>query len=202
MGTGITWYDVLGVLPGASTEEIRRSYDAKARLLGPQYVAGAPSTVLTAASRAGDILAAAWRVLGDPTRRAPYDERAGIQRSGGGLARRGNTPSDPGWESPDFDPIGGEAEAGLLGGLILFAGLMGPHHRQPSRVTVPDVRGLFFSVCSDIVGRQGIHVTPVRLTEHPMPVDGLVVGQSPGPGTKMRSTGVLTVQVWHPPSRR
>jgi hypothetical protein len=31
-----------------------------------------------------------------------------------------------------------------------------------------------------------------------MPVDGLVVGQSPLPPAKIRREGELTVQVWHP----
>ena len=30
MEQGITWYDVLGVLPGAEAGKIRRAYDAKA----------------------------------------------------------------------------------------------------------------------------------------------------------------------------
>jgi hypothetical protein len=63
------------------------------------------------------------------------------------------------------------------------------------------VRGLFYSVCLDLVGRLDLQVTAVRLTEHPMPVDGLVVGQSPMPPAKIRREGELTVQVWHPSAR-
>jgi len=44
---------------------------------------------------------------------------------------------------------------------------------------VPDVRGLFYSVCLETVGKLGLRVTAIRLTEHPMPVDGLVVDQPP-----------------------
>jgi hypothetical protein len=33
----------------------------------------------------------------------------------------------------------------------------------------------------EVVGRLGLHVAPVRLTPHPMPVDGLVVGQNQPP---------------------
>ena len=44
---------------------------------------------------------------------------------------------------------------------------------------VPDVRGLFYGVCLETVGKLGLRVTAIRLTEHPMPVDGLVVDQSP-----------------------
>jgi hypothetical protein len=42
-------------------------------------------------------------------------------------------------------------------------------------VVVPDVRGLFVSVCFDVVARAGLQLATVRLTEHPQPVDGLVV---------------------------
>jgi len=39
------------VLPGATPGEIRREYDAKAGLLRPELIAGAPSAVVAAASR-------------------------------------------------------------------------------------------------------------------------------------------------------
>jgi hypothetical protein len=197
----ITWYEVLGALPGASAAEIRGNYDAKARLLRPEYLAGAPSTVITAASRAQGILDTAWRMLGDPARRARYDELAGIRTKGGGLAQRANVPSDPGCGPSDFDFAAGTPGAELLGGLLALADLLGPHPSEPSRILVPDVRGLFYSVCSLAVGRLGLRVAAVRLTEHPMPVDGLVVGQSPSPLTRARRAGALTVQVWHPPVR-
>jgi beta-lactam-binding protein with PASTA domain len=68
----------------------------------------------------------------------------------------------------------------------------------PSRVVVPDVTGLFYSTSMEVTGRLGLHVTPIRLTPHAMPVDGLVVGQTPAPGERMHRGGTLTVQVWHP----
>jgi curved DNA-binding protein CbpA len=72
-----SWYDVLGVLPGASAEKIRRGYDAKVSLLRPELTSGAPSNVLRAASRARSLLDAAWGVLGDAVARQRYDEAAG-----------------------------------------------------------------------------------------------------------------------------
>ena len=45
-----------------------------------------------------------------------------------------------------------------------------------------------------------VKVTFVQLTEHPMPVEGLVVDQSPGPSAKVHRRGELMVQVWHPPA--
>ena len=94
-GSVITWYDVLGVLPGASAEQVKSQHDAKVSLLRPELMAGAPSPVVTAASRAREILDAARRVLADPATRARYDEAAGLRRGGGGLARRGGFPSEP-----------------------------------------------------------------------------------------------------------
>jgi len=199
--SGISWYDVLGALPGASEEEIRRDYDAKAGLLRPELLAGAPSPVVAAASRAQGILDTAWRVLGDPAQRARYDETAGIRSRGGGLVRRGNVPSEPGWDSWDFS-FGGREAGAILAGLLAVIESLTPQPRHAGRVVVPDVRGLFYSVCTTAASRAGLRVTAVRLTEHPMPVDGLVVGQSPRPLAKTRRASALTVQVWHPPSRR
>jgi hypothetical protein len=40
---------------------------------------------------------------------------------------------------------------------------------------IPDVRELFYPVCLEVAARHGLKVGIVRLTEHPMAVDGLVV---------------------------
>jgi hypothetical protein len=52
-----------------------------------------------------------------------------------------------------------------------------------------------------VTGRLGIHVTSVRLTPRPMPVDGLVVDQSPRAPGRVRRGEAVTVKVWHPPAR-
>lgn len=200
IGPGITWYDVLGVLPGASPEEVRRQHDARVRLLRPEFVAGAPSPVVAAASRAREILDGAGRVLTDPATRARYDESAGIRRSGGGLPPPGSGLARLGAERPDASFIAGDAGLEVLGALLMLGDLMTPLPRPPRRAVVPDVRGLFYSVCLGVTGKLGFRVTTVRLTEHPMPVDGLVVGQSPKPATRARRGSVLTIQVWHPPA--
>jgi hypothetical protein len=193
---GITWYDVLGVLPGATARQVQDQYDAKVRLLRPELIAGAPTPVVAAASRAREILGAAQRVLTDPANRARYDETAGLRRRGGGLRPPGSFPSRPGVERPDI----GDGGVEVLGALLMLADWMTPAPRAPRRVTVPDVRGLFFSVCLPITGKLGFRVILVRLTEHPRPVDGLVVDQSPRPAAKVRRGSELTVQVWHPPA--
>ncbi len=92
MPPGITWYDVLGVLPGATAGEIRSGYDGKARLLRPEFLAGAPSTVVTAATRAKGILDAAWRVLGDPPGGRGTTRRPASGAAAGAWQRRGASP--------------------------------------------------------------------------------------------------------------
>jgi hypothetical protein len=56
-------------------------------------------------------------------------------------------------------------------------------------------------VCSEVAAKFDLRLTVVRLTERPVPMDGLVVDQSPKPMTKARRPGGLSVQVWHPPAR-
>ena len=66
MERAITWYEVLGVLPGAEPDKIRRKYDERTHLLRTELIAGAPSNVLGAVSRAQNFLDTAWEILGDP----------------------------------------------------------------------------------------------------------------------------------------
>ena len=198
MEQGITWYDVLGVMPGAETRKIRQEYEAKSALLRPDMIAGAPSNVLTAITRAQDLLDRAWEVLADPDSRNRYDEEIGIRRSGGGLDHPPTGPSDPAFGPDDMGiaedlPVVGEL-------LALLAGRLVRRPRSPRSVAVPDVRGLFYHECVEVAWRHRLQVTVVRLTERPMAVDGLVVGQDPPPGA-VRQGGQLTVQLWHPPAR-
>jgi hypothetical protein len=186
MTSVITWYDVLGVLPDAPAGDIREAWQSRTSALQPDPLAGASPEVLSAADRARRAVQEAWRVLSDPAARQSYDQRIGFLRPGEGLQ-----PSS--WGSPDPDlslsegwPAGGE-EA------------VGPYPSRSSRVAAPDVRGLFYGACMDVAGRVGLRVAPIQLTRHPMPVEGLVVDQTPAPGNRMHRDSTLTVQVWHPP---
>jgi curved DNA-binding protein CbpA len=138
----VTWYDILDVMPGATTEEIQGKYDSQAGLLRPELIAGAPSAVITAVSRAQQLLDTARDVLGDPATRARYDVAAGIRRRGGGLAQEQSFPSEPGLSSEDFDVPVGAKGAELLGGLMALTDWLAPHPGPPRRVIVPDVRGM------------------------------------------------------------
>ena len=178
------------VMPGAETRKIQRKYEDKASLLRPELISGAPPNVVTAVMLAQDLLDTAWDVLGDPDSRKRYDETAGLRRSGGSLAQPGT-----GIESAGLAP----ADLGIIGGRT---GWLGPRRRRNRPGAVPDVRGLFYQVCLEVASLRGLRVRTVRLTEHPMAVDGLVVDQDPRPPAKARRGGTLTVQVWHPPARR
>ena len=197
MTAPLTWYDILDVAPGAPADAVQRAFAAKASVLRPELISGAPSKVASAAGRAGAAIEAARRVLTDPARRRRYDEEIGIRRPGEGLDRAEPVPSErgpgPGWYARgDPDP---EALTDALG---VLADWLAPHPAPPRRVAVADLRGLFVGPCRRLVTGLGLHLEIVRLTADPMPVEGLVVGQSPPPGTKARRSGTLSVQVWHP----
>ena len=198
MRAGITWYDLLGALPDASPEDIQRASAAKAGLLRPELLAGAPPAVVTAAARAQGIIDAAQQVLGDPVRRQRYNEAAGLWGSSGGLGQPPDSPAASGL--PDSDVAADNPGAEVLHGLGELNLWLARHPEHQRRIPVPDVRGLFYDVFVGVVGRLDLEITFVQLTEHPMLVEGLVVGQSPGPPAKIHHRRELEVQVWHPPA--
>ena len=194
MASVLTWYDVLGVLPGASAGEVHSAYQARTRLLDPQMFSGAPSKVLKAADVARAAVDGAWRILRDAAARRRYDEEIGAQGSGEGLDKPAPVPSEPGRE-----PYGRGVTADMA--MAALAGLMTAHPGPARRVILPDLRGLFTGSCLRAAGDLGLHLEMVQLTAQPMPVEGLVVGQSPQPGTKVRRSSTLIVEIWHPPRR-
>jgi hypothetical protein len=196
----ITWYDVLGVLPGAEVAKIRHEYDAKKDLLRPELISGAPSNVLQGISRAQGILDNAWEVLGDPVSRGRYDESIGLRGPGGHLREPGTNPDGSGLGPPEMGSAG-DPGGDVTGGFVTLTGWLGPQRRRAKRVAVPDVRGLFYNVCLEVAARWNLHVRTVRLTPHPLPVEGLVVDQSPRAPAELQRHGELTVSVWHPPAR-
>jgi DnaJ domain len=187
MTSVITWYDVLGVLPDATPDDIREAWQARTAALQPARLAEAPPDVVSVADRARQAVEEAWRVLADPAARESYDERVGYRRPGEGLGAPGRGPLGPeislgeGWSTADEEALE-------------------PYSDPHARTVVPDVRGLFFRACMEVAGRVGLHVAPVQLTPHPMPVEGLAVGQSPAPGEQLHRDRTLTVQLWHPPA--
>lgn len=186
MTSAITWYDVLGVLPDAPPEDIREAWQDRRAALQPGTLAEASPEVLSAADRALQAVNEAWHVLADPAARELYDEEIGFLRPGEGLAAPSRGPSGPdvalgeGWSEADEEALE-------------------PRENPSSHVVVPDVRGLFYRACTDVAGRVGLHVAPIRLTPRPMPVEGLVVGQTPDAGKRVHRDSTLIVRLWHPP---
>jgi DnaJ-class molecular chaperone len=76
----ITWYDILGVTAGAAADTISYAYAQRMAQLRPDLVAGAPSPVVAAATRAREAVQVAWFVLSDPGRRNRYDQEIGLHR--------------------------------------------------------------------------------------------------------------------------
>ena len=86
--------------PGASTEEVRRAYLARARALHPDRHSASSPDVARDAARAMQEVNEAWRVLRDPGRRGLYDER----RRGVVAGRRASRFTDDwGYVDPDND---------------------------------------------------------------------------------------------------
>jgi hypothetical protein len=181
----VTWYDVLGVLPDAPPDDIRDAWQGRMAALQPDMLAGVSPEVQSAADQARHAVEEAGRVLSDPAARESYDEEIGFARPGEGLAPSWRGPSGPdasvgeGWSRADQEALE-------------------PYPDPPSRVMVPDVRGLFYGACMEVASRAGLHVDPIQLTAHPMPVEGLVVGQTPAAGQRARHNSRLTVRLWHP----
>src|SRR5690348_16358306 len=82
----ITWYDIIGITPGASAETVRHAHQAKAKQLQSYRIAGAPPEVANAAARGQKAIGAAWPILRNPAQREQYDQQIGAVRKGAGLA--------------------------------------------------------------------------------------------------------------------
>jgi molecular chaperone DnaJ len=87
----VTHYEVLGVAPTAAPADIRASYRERARHLHPDRAASG--------SNDADLMARvneAYRVLGDPGRRAIYDRSLRTTSGSGGPGAAAPSSSDPG----------------------------------------------------------------------------------------------------------
>lgn len=80
-------YDLLGLAPDAPATEIRRAYMARARRIHPDH---RPPAERHQAAAEMAVLNEAWRVLGDPARRADYDVTIGVCAHPDAPAARGD----------------------------------------------------------------------------------------------------------------
>ncbi|HSH23040.1 MAG TPA: J domain-containing protein, partial [Acidimicrobiales bacterium] len=93
-------YEVLGISPLASADAIRRAYRQRAREVHPDRQAVGPGSSADSehAGRVMQDLNEAWRVLGDPCRRASYDQ---LLLRGPDIQRRPPAvPEDDGYDQP------------------------------------------------------------------------------------------------------
>ena len=165
----LTNYEILGVLTDASEDDIQVAYEDKAAVLAAGMVAGAPPKVIAVADQARAVIELAHKTLTDPAARERYDIEIGIETPGSGLTR----PYEP---DSAFDG----------------------HPSTPWHVHVPDARGLFAGPGRMLIMASQLHVEFLQLTKDPMPVEGLVVDQSPAPGHKAHPRSTVTMHVWHP----
>jgi hypothetical protein len=165
-------------------------------------VSGAAAPVVSAAGRAREAVEVAWLVLGDPDRRQRYDKEIGLhgRRALRGSSGFGEGPAQYGRDPYDLmRAAGGLADHETWDAFAALLSWMGPERAQRRRRrVVPDLRGLFYRPCQAVVTMAGLRLVVVRLTPDPMPVEGLVVGQSPAAGAAVRGLSTLTVQLWHP----
>ncbi len=68
------WYEILGVSPDATHEEIRAAYRRLARRYHPDSAEGGGDP------KQFQLVQEAWEVLSDPDRRAAYDQKRRLQR--------------------------------------------------------------------------------------------------------------------------
>ena len=83
-----TYYDILGIDPSATQEELRLAYHRRAQLLHPDHHAGASPDVIAEAERSLRELNDAWSVLSDPQRRRQYDASLGFTSGGSPRGRQ------------------------------------------------------------------------------------------------------------------
>ena len=195
MAGQLTWYDIFDIAPGSSADEVQRAFEDKTGVLRPELMSGASSKVVAAAERARAALDAGLHTLTDPASRERYDEEIGIRATGGGLGAPGPLPRSA-WAWAGRAGMDGEFMLDTIADAV--GDWLAPHPVPSRHIPVPDVRGLFAGPCRRLIGDRGLHVEVVRLVQDPMPVEGLVVDQSPSPGRSVRRDGTVTVQVWHP----
>jgi hypothetical protein len=102
MGSGADPYAVLGVPPGATTDQVRRAYLALARRHHPDAHRTADPAGRAAAEHRMQEVNEAWSLVGDPVRRAAYDERRATA-SGAVPAEAAGAPFRP-FDDPADDP--------------------------------------------------------------------------------------------------
>ena len=195
----VIWYDILGVTPAATADDIRLAFEARSRLLDTG-VLGESAKIVAAVNRARALLDQAYQILRDPGARSSYDQEVLARSATSGLAKSDPVPSEPGLDMPVGVLSYRESLPVVTAALVAIADWLAPHHEARGKVVVPDFRGLPISLCMRCGARAGLRVQLVQLTKNPLPVEGVVVHQTPPAGDRVRRSSTLTIEVWHPPA--
>ncbi len=94
-----THYELLGLTPSASPEEVRAAYRALARRYHPDTQHDVDAATAARSRQTMAALNAAWAVLGDPARRRAYDTSLGRPQP---APRPMGQPNRPSW---DWQPL-------------------------------------------------------------------------------------------------
>jgi molecular chaperone DnaJ len=114
-------YDILGVVPSATTEQIRSSYRNLARQVHPDVGSAAHNATVTMAE-----INYAWSVLADPVRRREYDNSQRVSRNvsssspESGIDDRGRQVIPPTMLQPVRFPWRGMLIAVVVGSVIVL----------------------------------------------------------------------------------
>ena len=220
----MNYYEVLGVPPNATQDDVHHAYLAKAEQLTPERFAAASEEVRTAVSRASVAIDAAWHVLSDVALRAHYDSDVTLSGSGADNERDersswrrrhaehvwdmerglglsltsvlGVHPSSRVATSQDEYPKGLADQAIAPDEEWLASPLYDPYAslERIADFFVPSVCGIRGSEVWYAVARADLHIKCVWLTDHPSG-DGIVVTQDPLAGTTARRFSTLTIEI-------
>jgi hypothetical protein len=113
-----THYQVLGIAPGATPQQVRDAHRQLARVLHPDRLAGATDAERRLAERRMREVNVAWTTLSDPARRTDYDRMlraaaTGPTRAGSGAFGSGATgPGSSRGYGADVDPTARDPRTG------------------------------------------------------------------------------------------
>jgi len=99
-----THYEILGVDPRASAEEIRKAYLRRARALHPDRNYGRPPDEARAVEQAMQQVNVAWNVLSDPPKKLAYDNRLSPRGQAQGVRDNPRKRAEPGRETRPTRP--------------------------------------------------------------------------------------------------
>ena len=121
----VDYYQILGVAPDASPEEIRKGYRARANRWHPDKWATEPELDRKAATARFRLVLEANEHLGDPDKRRTYDEKRGTR-----TARSSKASADPGAETVEISSYAAEVARELREAIENAANATSPARRR------------------------------------------------------------------------